>query len=174
MKCQNCDVSLTYHKYRDHIECHYCGFNQKVPYRCPACDHDALEKYGLGTQRVEEELNVFLPEAKFGRMDWDTTRNKHGHQKIIDKFERKDIDILVGTQMVTKNADALMSYPDFRSGERALQLMEQVSGRAGRKKEKGLVIVQLREESHPVIQFLKNHDYIGFFHATIDERRRFK
>lgn len=186
IKCQNCDVSLTYHKYRDHIECHYCGFNQKVPHRCPACDHDAMEKYGLGTQRVEEELNVFLPQAKFGRMDWDTTRNKHGHQKIIDKFERKGIDILVGTQMVTKglhfddvrmvgilNADALMSYPDFRSGERALQLMEQVSGRAGRKDEEGLVLVQLRDESHPVIQFLQNHDYIGYYHATIEERRRF-
>jgi len=187
IKCINCDVSLTYHKYRDHLECHYCGYNQKVPYRCPACENDALDKFGLGTQRVEEELNVFVPEAKFGRMDWDTTRNKHGHQKIIDKFERKQIDVLVGTQMVTKglhfddvrlvcvlSADSLLSYPDFRSGERALQLMEQVSGRAGRTKAAGLVLVQVRDESHPALNFLKKHDYIGYYQSVLSERWKYR
>lgn len=187
IKCENCDVSLTYHKYRDQLECHYCGFKQKIPYRCPACGHNELHKIGLGTERIQEELNVFLPNATFGRMDLDTTRNKHGHEKIISRFEQKEIDVLVGTQMVTKglhfndvtlvgiiNADAILKFPDFRAGERAFQLMEQVSGRAGRTKEKGLVIIQVRDENDFVLKFVQNHDYHGLYKQAIKERWKWK
>lgn len=187
INCQNCDVSLTYHKYRDQLECHYCGYKQKQPYRCPACGHNEMERIGLGTEQVQEELNVFLPSANIERMDLDTTRKKHGHENIIHRFEQKKIDILVGTQMVTKglhfndvqlvgilNADAILKFPDFRAQERAFQLMEQVSGRAGRQGKQGLVIVQIRDEKDVVLKYLKQHDYKGFYQATIQERLQWK
>lgn len=187
IKCENCDVSLTYHKFRDQLECHYCGFKQKVPYRCSACGHNELEQIGLGTERIQEEINVFIPSAKIGRMDLDTTRNKNGHEKIIQKFEQKEIDILVGTQMVTKglhfkdvrlvgvlNTDGILKFPDFRVSERAFQLLEQVSGRAGRSGQQGKVIIQVRDDKDIVLSFLKKHDYIGFFEATIGERWKWK
>ena len=187
IQCDHCDVTLTYHKYRDQLECHYCGFKQKVPYRCPACGNTEMEKIGLGTEQVQEELNVFLPSAKIGRMDLDTTRNKYGHERIIQQFEEKKIDILVGTQMVTKglhfddvqlvgilNADAILKFPDFRAQERAFQVMEQVSGRAGRRGKQGKVIVQVRDEKDLVLNFLQQHNYEAFYKATIDERWKWK
>lgn len=187
IKCENCDVSLTYHKFRDQLECHCCGFKQKVPYRCTACGHTELEKLGLGTERIQEEVNVFIPTAKIGRMDLDTTRNKNGHEKIIQQFERKEIDILVGTQMVTKglhfkdvrlvgvlNTDGILKFPNFRVSERAFQLLEQVSGRAGRSGQQGKVIIQVRDDKDIVLNFLKRHDYKGFFDATIGDRWRWK
>lgn len=187
IKCIHCDVSLTYHKYRNRLECHYCGYHQQIPFRCPACGNNEMSKVGLGTERIEEELTVFLPHATFARMDLDTTRNKHGHEKIIDQFEQKKVDILVGTQMVTKGlhfddvrlvgviqADAILKFPNFRAGERALQLLEQVSGRAGRNKEPGLVIIQVRDENDLVLKYLIRHDYKGYYHKTISERLEWK
>lgn len=187
IKCDHCDVSLTYHKYKDQLQCHYCGFQQNIPYRCPACGNEELEKIGLGTEQVQEELNVFLPHAKIGRMDLDTTRNKHGHERIIQQFEDKKIDILVGTQMVTKglhfndvnlvgilNADAILKFPDFRAQERAFQIMEQVSGRAGRQGKQGLVIVQVRDDNDMVFTFLQQHDYDAFYEAAINDRWQWK
>ena len=187
IKCENCDVSLTYHKFRDQLECHYCGFKQKVPYRCPACGNNELVKLGLGTERIQDELGVFLPKAKIGRMDLDTTRSKYGHEKIIEEFEQKKLDVLVGTQMVAKglhfsdvnlvgviSADAILKFPDFRASERAFQLLEQVSGRAGRHKKQGLVIIQVRDEQDVVLKYLKLHDYKAFYEATINERWEWK
>ncbi len=187
VKCVNCDVSLTYHKFRYKLECHYCGYKEDPPYRCPACGHNELEFFGLGTQRIEEELQAFLPKAKIARMDLDTTRGKNSHQKIIEQFERQEIDILVGTQMVTKgldfdhvslvgilNADSILKFPDFRAEEHAFQLFEQVSGRAGRKKDKGLVLVQVRSNQNPLLHYLKNHDYIGFYEQKLPERWQFR
>ncbi len=183
-RCINCDVSLTYHKFRHNLQCHYCGYSQKQPIRCEVCGSEKLGYIGLGTQRIEEDLAVFVPEARVGRMDWDTTRTKKGHQKIIDKFERHEFDILVGTQMVTKgldfdnvslvgimDADSLINFPDFRSVERAFQLMEQVSGRAGRKEKQGKVLIQIRNDQHESLPFVKSHNYKGFYKAAINERK---
>ncbi|MBX2844829.1 MAG: primosomal protein N' [Saprospiraceae bacterium] len=186
-RCPNCDVSLTYHKYRHNLECHYCGFKHQPPRKCEVCGHDELVMIGLGTERIEEELSIFLPKAAISRMDYDTTRNKYGHQKIIDQFENRDIEVLVGTQMVTKgldfdnvslvgvmDADALINFPDFRAQERAFTLMEQVSGRAGRKEKEGKVIIQVRDERYPVLKYILDHDYKGFYQAAIAERKEFQ
>ena len=186
-KCENCDVSLTYHKYQHTLSCHYCGFTITLPDLCPACKQPSIEVFGYGTERIEDDIDAIFPDTKILRMDLDTTRNKNGYEKIIDEFSSRKADILVGTQMVTKgldfdgvstvgilNADSMINFPDFRSHERAFNMMEQVAGRAGRKNKQGRVVIQTSEPDNPVIRFVRNHDYTGFFNEEIADRERFK
>jgi len=185
-ECINCDVSLTYHKHFDKLRCHYCGFHRPLPQSCPACGSKELKLRGFGTEKVEDELKIYLPEARIQRMDLDTTRGKHAHARIIHDFEERRIDILVGTQMVTKgldfdnvgvvgilSADQMLQFPDFRAGERAFQLMTQVSGRAGRHKKRGLVVLQAFDVHHPVITEVLNGDFEGLFQREVKERKSF-
>ena len=186
-KCENCDVSLTYHKYQHTLSCHYCGFTITLPDLCPACKQPSIEVFGYGTERIEDDIDAIFPDTKILRMDLDTTRNKNGYEKIIDEFSSRKADILVGTQMVTKgldfdgvstvgilNADSMINFPDFRSHERAFNMMEQVAGRAGRKNKQGRVVIQTSEPENPVIRFVRNHDYTGCFNEEIADRERFK
>lgn len=185
-KCEHCDVSLTYHLFQHQLVCHYCGASYPLPNVCPSCKEPAVEILGYGTERVEDEVANLFPDHRILRMDLDTTRNKDGYENIIDDFSNHKADILVGTQMVTKgldfgdvsmvailNADSIINFPDFRSTERAFNMLEQVSGRAGRRTEQGAVIVQTSNPTHPVINFLKSHDYVGFFNHEIEERKLF-
>ena len=185
-KCEHCDVSLTYHRFQNQLICHYCGASYPLPTICPACKEPAAEILGYGTERIEEEVANLFPEHKILRMDLDTTRNKDNYENIIEDFSNHKANILVGTQMVSKgldfggvslvtvlNADRLINFPDFRSAERAYNMLEQVSGRAGRRNTQGKVIVQTSNPSHPIIDFLKNHDYTGFFNHEIEERKEF-
>ena len=184
--CINCDVSLTYHKKADLLRCHYCGYSAALPKSCPACGNPSIHVKGFGTERVEEELQLFFPQAKIARMDLDSTRAKQSHSKIISQFEDREIDILVGTQMVTKgldfdnvsivgvlNADSGMHFPDFRSEEKSYQLMAQVSGRAGRKNKRGRVIIQTNNPEHHIIQQVVKNDYMGMYKDQIEERKKF-
>ena len=185
-ECVNCDVSLTYHKFTNNLRCHYCGHNASIPKTCPACGSIELNMTGFGTQKIEDEIKIYLPDAKIGRMDFDTVRTKNAHAKIINDFEEKRLDILVGTQMVTKgldfdnvgvvgvlSADHLLQFPDFRASERGFQLMTQVSGRAGRKKKQGRVIIQAYDIEHPVLREVIDNNYPGFFKREILERKDF-
>lgn len=184
--CRDCSVTLTYHKARRHLRCHYCGVTERLPRACPKCGETEIELLGVGTQRVEEELSELFPEARILRMDLDTTGRKDSHHRLLDQFGRGDADILLGTQMVAKgldfgrvtlvgiiNADAGMLLPDFRSEERTFQLLTQVSGRAGRAGLRGEVILQTRNPGHPVIRFASVHDYHGFIKAGLAEREQF-
>lgn len=184
--CKYCDVSLTFHKWNNKIKCHYCGYTENIPDSCEKCGARNFESKGFGTEQIQENLNNLLPEASISRMDYDTTRKKHAHQEIIKEFEQGRIDILVGTQMVTKgldfdnvavvgilNADNMLYYPDFRAYERAFQLMMQVAGRAGRKEKQGKVLLQTYDETHEVIQLLKTYDFKQFFTQQISERKSF-
>lgn len=184
--CVNCDVSLVYHKKQNMLRCHYCGFSTQVPGQCPECGHTGMMMKGFGTEKIEEELAVFFPHAHIVRMDLDSTRSKYSYQKIIADFEERRIDILVGTQMVTKgldfdnvslvgilNADNLLSYPDFRSAERGFQLMAQVSGRSGRKNKQGKVLIQAYNVSNDILRFVLSHDYISMYKSQLAERQRF-
>ena len=186
-ECKHCDVTLTYHKRSNQLICHYCGYSENIPERCPACNNSKILMHGFGTEKLEEELPVFFPDAKVVRMDMDTTRSKYGHQQIINDFEDRKIDILVGTQMVTKgldfenvsvvgimNADSMISFPDFRSFERSFQLMAQVSGRAGRKQKRGKVIIQTYNPFHAVIRYVIDHDFKAMYESQITERVTFK
>jgi primosomal protein N' (replication factor Y) len=186
-ECKNCDVTLIYHKQINLLKCHYCGYSRKVPERCDACGSVHIHLRGFGTEKVEEELQLFFPDARIRRMDLDTTRSKHAYQNIINDFEERRIDILVGTQMVTKgldfdnvsvvgilNADNMIHFPDFRSYERSFQLMAQVSGRAGRKNKQGKVIIQTWNPYHSVIRDVIGHDYQSMYSNQILERRNFK
>ncbi len=186
-KCNNCDVNLTYHKVFDQMKCHYCGSSKKVEVKCLACGGTDLQLYGFGTEKIEDELGVFFPQARIARMDYDATRTKHGHHEVIIAFQNRQVDILVGTQMVTKgldfdyvslvgilNADQLMNFPFYRAHERAYQLMEQVSGRAGRKKQRGMVMIQTFQPAHHIIGQVVKHDYEGFFKAEMSERKQFR
>ncbi len=184
--CVNCDVSLTYHKATNQLRCHYCGYAIKPPSKCGACGDTDLKMKGFGTEKIEEELALFYPTAKLMRMDLDTTRSKFAHQHIIQDFEDHNIDILVGTQMVTKgldfdnvsvvgilNADSMLNFPDFRSFERSYQLMAQVSGRAGRKEKRGKVIIQTQNPDHTIIQQVVANDYRGMYIAQLLDRKNF-
>ncbi len=184
--CRNCDVTLVYHKQNNELRCHYCGFTAPVPDSCPECKGTNIKMKGFGTEQVEEELTLLFPEARVVRMDLDTTRSRYSHQKIINDFEQRKIDILVGTQMVTKgldfenvstvgilNADNMLSFPDFRASERSFQLMAQVSGRSGRKLKKGKVIIQSYQPGHPVITDVIRHDYLRMYQRQLVERRKF-
>ena len=174
-ECVNCDVSLTYHKYRHRLRCHCCGYATGVPELCPACGAPELKLSGTGTEKIEDELKIFLPAARLGRMDADTVRGKSALSDLLGRFGQGDLDVLIGTQMVTKgldfekvglvgivNADQLLRFPDFRADERGFQLMTQVAGRAGRKHRRGKVIIQAMEVNHPVILDVIAEDYQGF------------
>ncbi|MDL2296735.1 primosomal protein N' [Bacteroidales bacterium OttesenSCG-928-B11] len=185
--CIHCDVSLTYHKRSSLLKCHYCGYAIEVPSECPTCHSKDIEMKGFGTEKVEDFLQERFPEARIARMDLDTTRSKTGYQKIIADFENQQTDILVGTQMVTKgldfdrvsvvgilNADNLLSYPDFRSFERAFQTLAQVSGRAGRKQIPGKVIIQSYNTAHPALEYVVGNDYQAMYNHQMAERQQFK
>ena len=185
-ECVNCDVSLTYHKFRQNLQCHYCGYTEAVARKCPACGSIELKLLGFGTQKIEDELKIYLPEANIARMDYDSVRGKEALTSIINDFEEKRIDILVGTQMVTKgldfenvsivgvlSADSLLQFPDFRSGERGFQLITQVAGRAGRKKKRGKVLVQAMNTAHPVLKEILDNDFAAFFEREVMERKAF-
>ncbi|MBL7882469.1 MAG: primosomal protein N', partial [Bacteroidia bacterium] len=185
-QCNNCDVSLTYHKHIHQLRCHYCGYSTKPPDKCAACGDTNVKMKGFGTEKIEEELAIFYPTAKVARMDLDTTRSKFAHQHIIQNFEEGNVDILVGTQMVTKgldfdnvsmvgilNADSMLNFPDFRSFERSYQLMAQVSGRAGRKNKRGKVIIQTYNPDHSIIQNVLNNDYLTMYTNQLLDRKNF-
>lgn len=184
-KCPSCDVSPVYHKHTDTLRCHYCGFAMPLPTLCPACGQNSIEIFGYGTERIAEELAEEYPDHKLSRMDLDTTRNKDSYQEIIEEFASHKTDILVGTQMVSKgldfdkvdtvgilNADTLLNFPDFRSNERAFNMLEQVAGRAGRK-ENGRVLIQTTNSSNEILAFVKRHDYEGYYRQEISDRKRF-
>lgn len=186
-KCKNCDVSLTYHKHLSALTCHYCGHTVSMPASCADCNSVEIKTRGIGTEKIEEELSILFPEAKIARMDMDSTRAKKAYERLIYRFESKQIDILVGTQMVTKgldfdhvsivgilNADQLLNYPDFRSFERSYQLIAQVSGRAGRKNKQGKVIIQTTQPDHQVIQDVVANNYELLFNRQMNERKLFK
>ena len=184
-KCVNCAVSLTYHQYRHAVVCHYCGYKESLPNECPTCTSKRIQTLGYGTEKLEEELNLQFPEAAVQRMDLDTTRSKTGYESIIEQFEKGETNILVGTQMVTKgldfdrvslvgvfNADRMMHFPDFRSHERAFQLITQVSGRAGRRQKQGKVVIQTSSPEHPVLQFVLKNKYQDFYREEIIDRHQ--
>lgn len=186
-KCINCDVSLTYHKASGKLHCHYCGYKEDNITECPACGSKHIEYKGLGTEKVEDDLKVLLPDAKIARMDYDTTRNKNAHQVILADFEDRKIDILVGTQMVAKgldfdnitligiiNADSMIQFPDFRAFERSFQMLSQVAGRAGRRSKQGKVIIQTYDIKHRIIKQVVDNDYEGMFREEMIERKQFK
>lgn len=186
-KCLHCDVTLTFHKGQRVMVCHYCGAVYSIPTECQECKTSTLEIQGYGTERIEELVNEALPEANVVRMDLDTTRSKRSYERIIADFEINKTNVLVGTQMVSKgldfdnvsvvgilNADSMLNYPDFRAHERAFQLMMQVSGRAGRRNKRGLVLLQTAHPGHPVISYIKDNDYISFYETQISERQLFR
>ena len=185
-ECQNCSVSLTYHQKAQELRCHYCGFSTKVPQTCSACGSTKVYPKGFGTQKIEEDLQVMLPQSRIARMDKDTTRTKTGYEKIIESFEKHEVDILVGTQMITKgldfekvnlvgvfDADRILFFPDFRSSERFMQLIMQVSGRAGRRSGKGKVVIQTNAPLHPLFAIISLHDYQTFYNQEITERQQY-
>jgi primosomal protein N' (replication factor Y) len=186
-KCKNCDVSLTVHKVFNTLTCHYCGYSEPIPNLCPACKTPGLHTKGFGTEKIEDEIKLLFPDARVSRMDMDTTRSKKAYEKLISDFEQYKVDILIGTQMVTKgldfervsivgilNADNMLNFPDFRAHERAFQLMAQVSGRAGRKYKRGLVILQTTFPSHSVIGQVLQNDYLAMYNVQSVERMEFK
>ena len=186
-QCPNCDVSLTYHKLRNELQCHYCGFNNTMPKTCAACGSPALDTKGFGTEQIELELQELFPTYKVGRMDLDTTRGKYGYQKIIGAFQAQEIDILVGTQMLSKgldfenvslvgvlNADNMLNFPDFRAHEKSFQLLVQVSGRAGRAKKRGKVAIQTFNPYHQILQQVTTTDFTTMYKEQLHERHQYK
>lgn len=186
IKCTHCDVSLTYHSRGQALKCHYCGYHEGYPRVCPECGSKYIKNFGLGTQKVEEELQNLFPTARLLRMDFDTTSTKGAHHRILDAFEKKEYDILLGTQMVAKGldfpnvtlvgvlaADASLNLPDYRSSEKTFQLITQVAGRTGRGMKPGRVVVQSYQPEHYSIQHASHHDYTGFFKKELDIRRQF-
>ncbi len=185
--CTQCDVSLTYHKQVNQLRCHYCGYSVKPPSTCSACGDTNIRTKGFGTEKIEDDLVIFFPTAKIARMDLDTTRAKYAHRQIISDFEEHNIDILVGTQMVTKgldfdnvalvgilNADSMLNFPDFRAFERSYQLMAQVSGRAGRKNKRGKVVIQSYNPDHAILKDVINNNYYGMYATELNERKNFQ
>ena len=185
-KCDNCDVSLVYHKNTGMLRCHYCGYSRVLPALCPVCGQNSIETFGYGTERIAEDVQEAFPDARISRMDLDTTRNKDSYQQIIESFSNHETDILVGTQMISKgldfekvnivgvaSADTLLNFPDFRSDERAFNTLEQVAGRAGRRREKGSVVIQTSKPDNEVLGHVVRHDYTGFYLQEIEHRRQF-
>ncbi len=185
-KCENCAVSLTYHMYHNELRCHYCSHKQKVPNTCSACGSNNVKTVGFGTEKLENDLKLIFPEARIQRMDLDTTRRKYSYQTIIDSFEKGEIDVLVGTQMVSKgldfdkvsvvgivDADRMLYFPDFRSFEKAFQMITQVSGRAGRRDKSGLVIVQTANTEQPVLADIMKNDFQAMYRKELMERSVF-
>jgi primosomal protein N' (replication factor Y) len=184
--CVNCDVSLTYHKYSGKLICHYCNYAIALTNTCPSCQSTTLQLKGFGTEKLEEELAIYFPAARISRMDLDTTRSKNAYQNIIYDFEQGEVDVLVGTQMITKgldfdnvavvgvlNADNMLNFPDFRAFERSFQLMSQVAGRAGRKQKRGKVLIQAYNPNHAIIRNVVDYDYQSMYNSEIIERRNF-
>ena len=186
-KCPNCDITLTYHKSSNTLRCHYCGYGEKVFTNCPSCGEDSLNRLGVGTQKIEEEINNLFADARVLRMDYDTTSKKGAHEKMIEAFKNHEYDILLGTQMVAKgldfsqvtlvgvvNADTSLNIPDFRSSENTFSLLSQVAGRSGRSEKSGQVIIQTFNPDHYAINLVKNHDYLGFYQKEMFIRRQLK
>jgi primosomal protein N' (replication factor Y) len=184
--CQQCDVTLTYHKAKHQLTCHYCGTAYPVINTCAACGNHRFSQKNFGTEKIEEMVAEAFPEAKIARMDYDSVKGKNEHDALIKLFEQRRIDILVGTQMVVKgldfdhvnlvgiiDADGILNFADFRVNERAFQLMEQVSGRAGRKDGNGKVLIQVTNIHHPVLQFVKEHDFTRLYDFEIQNRKQF-
>ena len=185
-KCKNCDVSLTLHKNINLLTCHYCGYTYPVPMECPNCGSTELMGRGVGTEKVEDQLSEIFPEARIARMDLDTTRTRNAYERLITDFSTGKTNLLIGTQMISKgldfdkvrvvgilNADSMLNYPDFRAYEHAFMMMSQVSGRAGRKGKRGLVILQTKSPELPVISQVVHNDYAGFYKDLLEERRAF-
>jgi primosomal protein N' (replication factor Y) (superfamily II helicase) len=183
-QCQHCDVSLTYHKNKNQLRCHYCGYSIAHPTSCHSCSSKNLTTKGFGTEQIQQELTTLFPQAKIGRMDQDTTKGKYGFEKIIDSFQNRSIDILVGTQMLAKgldfenvclvgimNADNMLYHPDFRAFERSFQMIMQVAGRSGRHEKQGKVIIQTYNPYHAIIQQVTNNDYLSMFKEQLYERK---
>ena len=186
-ECPHCDVTLTFHKFKQELRCHYCNYQRAMPNSCGACGSNNLDTKGFGTEQIEMELQTLFPDFKIGRMDLDTTRGKHGYQKIIGAFEAKEIDVLVGTQMLSKgldfenvslvgilNADTMLNFPDFRAHERAYQMMVQVSGRAGRSKKQGNVAIQTYNPNHQILQQVSTTSYAEMYKEQLQERWQYK
>ena len=185
-QCKRCDVSLTYHKHAHQLRCHYCGYQEAPPSTCGHCGNHHLKMLGFGTEKIEEEVQQFFPDARVQRLDLETTRSKNAYQRIIQSFADREVDVLVGTQMVTKgldfdnvalvgvlNADQMLKFPDFRSFERSYQLMTQVAGRAGRREKRGKVVIQTYSPDHWVLRRVMEHDYLGMYRDELPERRNF-
>ncbi len=186
-ECPNCDVSLTYHQYKNQLRCHYCSHTMAMQQFCGACGGVEIDSKGFGTEQIQQEIELLFPEAKVARMDLDTTRGKYSYDRIISSFENKEVDILVGTQMVTKgldfrhvklvgvlNADQLINFPDFRAHERSFQLLQQVAGRAGRTDTRGKVVVQTYNPYHTILQQVSINDYESMFVEQLEDRRIYK
>ena len=186
-ECPNCDVSLTFHQYKNELRCHYCSHTMAMQQFCGACGGVEIDSKGFGTEQIQEEIELLFPDAKVARMDLDTTRGKYSYDRIISSFENKEVDILVGTQMVTKgldfrhvklvgvlNADQLINFPDFRAHERSFQLLQQVAGRAGRTDTRGQVIIQTYNPHHTILQQVSINDYESMFTEQLEDRRIYK
>jgi primosomal protein N' (replication factor Y) len=185
-KCRRCDVSLTYHRTSRKLECHYCGHKENMPGACPACAGTNMAMKGFGTEKIEDEISLVFEGIRVGRLDTDAARSARGYEKVIREFENGRLDLLIGTQMISKgldfgnvslvgilDADSMLHFPDFRAFERSFQLISQVSGRAGRRKKRGRVIVQTMDPEHPVIRFILNDDYDGLYREQMEERQLF-
>ncbi|MHA7128078.1 replication restart helicase PriA [Algoriphagus namhaensis] len=185
-QCIQCDVSLTYHQFTSELRCHYCGYKEDVPSTCTSCGSGELKMMGMGTEQIEENLGLLFPEARIGRMDHDTTRSKHGYQRILDEFGLGHLDILVGTQMITKgldfgrvtvvgvwDGDRILNFPDFRSNERAFQQITQVAGRAGRSEKRGEVIIQSRNTDQYIYEQIIKGDFDAFYVHEMHDRKKF-
>ncbi|MDQ7918628.1 primosomal protein N' [Mesonia sp. MT50] len=186
-QCPNCDVSLTYHKHNNSLRCHYCGYHMAMQLQCMACKSTEISTKGFGTEQIETELKSLFPDNKIGRMDLDTTRGKHGYEKIITAFEQQEIDVLIGTQMLSKgldfrnvdlvgvmNADSLLNFPDFRAHERSFHMLVQVAGRAGRTQQRGKVLIQAYNPNHQILQQVTTHSYVEMYKEQLQERHNFK
>ena len=185
-QCHQCAVSLTYHMYSDDLRCHYCGYKSYIPASCAACGSTRIRTVGFGTEKIEDDLKIYLPEARIKRMDLDTTKSRFSYQQIIQAFDTGETDVLIGTQMVTKgldfglvtlvgimDADRMLNFPDFRAVEKAFQMIVQVSGRAGRREEKGLVIIQTSIPEHDLFEKIKKNDYKGMVSTELKERKKY-
>lgn len=184
--CPNCDVSLTFHKRLNLLTCHVCGHTEPLPLTCPSCDSPMISDRGFGTEKIEDEIRLLFPEARVARMDQDTTRTRHAQERIIDDFTHGRTDILIGTQMISKgldfdrvsivailDADAMLNFPDFRAYEEAFMMMAQVAGRAGRRGERGKVVLQTRQPGLPVIADVVGMNYTSFYKNLFEEREAF-
>lgn len=185
-KCKNCDVSLTYHKRLNLLTCHYCGFTMPLPDKCPSCGYEHLTDRGYGTEKIEDLVRSLFPDARVARMDLDTTRTRNAYEKLIGDFGEGKTNVLIGTQMISKgldfdnvavvgilDADTMLNYPDFRAYEHAFMMMSQVAGRAGRKGKRGLVVLQTKSPSLPVIAQVTRNDYPAFYNDLLSERSAF-
>ena len=184
--CTQCSVNLTYHKGINKLVCHYCGSHSTVPHKCGSCGSSGLATRGFGTEKIEDEIKIVFPDARIARMDQDSTRNRNAFNRLIRDFEDHRIDILIGTQMISKgldfenltvvgilNADNMLNFPDFRAHERSFQMMEQVSGRAGRRQKQGRVVIQTNDPANTIIRMVLRHDYPALFNSQLEERKNF-